>query len=73
MSHIVHPSKYSSKRAFRAAVESQPIDALRDLIQRGELELGEDREVTLFDDGRVRVIANPRASHGYCYITAYLS
>ena len=35
--------------------------------------LGEETKLVLFDDGELTVVADTRASHGYCYVAAWVS
>jgi hypothetical protein len=39
----------------------------------GVLHVGTDGEALLWDDGTVVIKANPKASHGYLYVCAYLA
>jgi hypothetical protein len=43
------------------------------LALSGELTQGADKEVTLYEDERGKILANPNASHGYLYVCAYLT
>jgi hypothetical protein len=41
------------------------------LLKAYELRTDEDKEVTLYEDQHLVVLANPQASHGYLYVVAY--
>jgi hypothetical protein len=41
------------------------------LFEAGEIFVGSNREVTLFEDDRAVVKANPRRSYGYLYVCAF--
>ncbi|AXB41285.1 MULTISPECIES: hypothetical protein [Amycolatopsis] len=41
------------------------------MFEEGEIFVGSDREITLFDDDRAAIKANPRRSYGYLYVCAY--
>jgi hypothetical protein len=44
----------------------------RRLADGYELTGSEERQVTLLDDEHGTIVANPRASHGYLYVAAWL-
>lgn len=39
----------------------------------GKLKTREETKLVLFDDGELTVVADTRASHGYCYVAAWVS
>jgi hypothetical protein len=43
-----------------------------ELHNRGELRSSDEENVTLFEDGRVKIVANPRGGSGYLYLAAWL-
>lgn len=44
----------------------------RNLAKSYMLTSNENREVTLYDDGKGRIVANPNGSYGYLYVAAWL-
>ena len=57
---------------LRTAVRDVPFKEARALHARGVLRASGDEDVTLYEDARVKVVANPRGGSGYLYVAAWL-